>query len=65
MISELLNKIFVLQDFLTVSIAVFVLVKVDELNDIKIPFVRIGLHVPSLDVVPFTDVFPMSNLLEQ
>lgn len=62
--SEFQNEFRIIKNFFTVSIAVSRLVKVYELNDIKIPFVRVGLNVPFFDVVPFTDVFPMSNLLK-
>ena len=59
----MLNKENISKNFFTVSIAVFRLVKVYKLYDIKIPFVGVGLNIPFFDVIPFTDVFPMSDLL--
>jgi len=61
----LLNKEIISKNFFTVSIAVFRLVKVYKLYDIKIPFIGVGLNVPFFDVIPFTNAFPMSDLLEE
>ena len=49
---------------LPIAIAVFGSIQVNVLNDIVIPFVRVGLRIAFSDGIPFTDLFPMLDLEE-
>ena len=63
--SKQADELRVTKNAFSVCTTIFGFILLNKEHYVVIALVRIGLNVPFFDVIPFTDVFPMSNLLEE